>query len=79
MDQFLKGILREVGKSFTSNHFDTMRLHFKSRQRKVMQQDLETILIKVWVQFSTKILVISTLLDTVRALFEITRVHPPSL
>lgn len=79
MNQFFKGILCEVGKSFASNHFDTMRLHFKSRQRKVMQQDLETILIKVWVQFSTKILVISTLLDTVQALFEIMRVHPPSL
>ena len=56
-----------------------MRLHFKSRQRKVMQQDLETILIKVRVLFSTKILVISTLFDTVQALFEIMRVHPPSL
>jgi hypothetical protein len=26
-------------------------LHFKSRQRKVMQEDLATILIKVWINF----------------------------
>jgi len=46
-------------------------LHFKSRQRKVMQEDLATILIKVWINFSTKFIVTSTLFDTVRAIFEI--------
>ena len=51
-------------------------LHFKSRQRKVMQEDLATILIKVWINFSTKFIVISTLFDTVPAIFEIKRVHP---
>lgn len=46
-------------------------LHFKSRQRKVMQEDLATILIKVWINFSTKFIVTSTLFDTVQAIFEI--------
>ena len=54
----------------------TGSLHFKSRQRKVMQEDLATILIKVWINFSTKFIVISTLFDTVQAIFEIKRVHP---
>jgi hypothetical protein len=41
-----------------------------------MQEDLATILIKVWINFSTKFIVISTLFDTVQAIFEIKRVHP---
>ena len=53
-----------------------MRLHFKSRQRKVMQEDLATILIKVWIKFSTKFIVISTLFDIVQAIFEIIRANP---
>ena len=64
---------------FASNHFDIWwnnphhapGLHFKSRQRKVMQEDLATILIKVWINFSTKFIVTSTLFDTVPAIFEI--------
>ena len=36
-----------------------------------MQEDLATILIKVWINFSTKFIVISTLFDTVQAIFEI--------
>ena len=36
-----------------------------------MQEDLATILIKVWINFSTKFIVTSPLFDTVRAIFEI--------
>ena len=41
-----------------------------------MQEDLATILIKVWINFSTKFIVPSPLFDTVQAIFEIKRVHP---
>lgn len=51
-------------------------LHFKSRQRKVMQEDLSNYFNQSLDQVSTKFIVISTLFDTVQAIFEITRVHP---
>ena len=36
-----------------------------------MQEDLATILIKVWINFSTKFIVISTLFDTVQAILRL--------
>ena len=44
---------------------------FQIKTTKVMQEDLATILIKVWINFSTKFIVISTLFDTVQAILRL--------